>query len=146
MWAISKPPDLQVTAPSGTTGDWETAGSRLEPDFGNLRASQAASKSAFWIYWETAVFGQILAGSLSEPDFGTLRASGSLWEARGKLRANSRKPPCPCVKRAAAREHQGTSVFRGQIFPVGRVEPDAVFGHFEALFCVSEAWNVVSAA
>ena len=100
-------------------------------------------------YCETAVFGQILARSLLEPDFGNLPASGSLWEAPGKLLGsfeNSRKRPCPCVKRAAVREHQGTSVFPSKIFPVGRVEPDAVFGHFEALFCFSEACNVVLAA
>ena len=132
---------------------WETAVFEPNPGrepfgarFWQFAGFPAASKRAFWDYWETAVLGQILAGSLLEPDFGNLPASGSLREASGKLLANSRKPPCPCVKRAAAREHQGTSVFRGQIFPVGRVEPDAVFGHFEALFCVSEAWNVVSAA
>ena len=40
-----------------------------------MRASRPAIKSAFWDYWKTAVFGQILAGSLLEPDFGNLRAS-----------------------------------------------------------------------
>ena len=69
-----------------------------------------------------------------EPDFGNLPASGSLREASGKLLANSGKPPCGCVKRAAAREQQGTSVFHGKIFPVERVEPEAVFAHLELFF------------
>ena len=175
--AICGLPGRQVKAPSGTIGkrpSWSQilAGSLLEPDFGNLRASRrqvnapsgtigkrpfwsgarfwqfagfpAASKRAFWDYWETAVLGQILAGSPLEPDFGNL--AGSLWDLLESLRQTPGKPPCRCVKRAAAREHQGTSVFQGKIFPVGRVEPDAVFGHFEALFCLSEAWNVVFAA
>ena len=48
----------------------------LEPEFGNLRSSPPASKSAFCDHWTTAVFGQILAGrSLLEPDFGNLQAS-----------------------------------------------------------------------
>ena len=48
----------------------------LEPEFGNLRSSPPASKSAFCDHWTTAVFGQILAGrSLLEQDFGNLQAS-----------------------------------------------------------------------
>ena len=52
------------------------------------------------------------------------------------------KPPTPTSLRFVP----GLPRARGKIFPVGRVEPDAVFGHFEALFCLSEAWNVVLAA
>ena len=110
------------------------AGSLLEPNFGNLAASGPQLKRPSGTIGKRPVLGQILAGSLLGPDFGNLPASRSFWNAPGKLLANSRKPPCPCVKRAAAREHQGTSVFQRKIFPVERFEPETVFGHFELFF------------
>ena len=102
--------------------------------FGNLAASGPQLKPPSGTIGKRPVLGQILAGSLLKPDFGNLAASGSFWNAPGKLLANSRKPPCRCVKRAAAREHQGTSVFQRKIFPVERFEPETVFGHFELYF------------
>ena len=83
--------------------------------------------------WPGAVWSQIVAIC-------------RLLEASGKFLGsfeNSRKRPCPCVKRAAARNHQGTSVFQSTIFPVGRVELETVLGHFGALVCFSEARNGV---
>ena len=139
MW---KPPGRRWNAPSRTIGKRPVfghvlAGSVLAPDFGNLAASEpqlkppsgTIGKRPFWAKsWPGALWSQILA---------IWKPLESFWEAPGQLLATSRKPPCPCVKRAAA---------RSKIFPVGRVEPDAVFGYFEALVCFSEASNVVLAA
>ena len=67
---------LQLKTPSGTIGKRPV----FEPNpgrelfgarFWQFAGFPAASKHAFWNYWETAVFGQILAGSLLDPDFAT---------------------------------------------------------------------------
>ena len=47
----------------------------MEPAFGHLATSRLVIKSAFWDYWETAVFAQILTGNLLELDFGHLTTS-----------------------------------------------------------------------
>ena len=86
------------------------AGSRLEPDFGNSRASRPRIKGAFCDYWETAVFGQILAGSLLEPDVGNWPASGPQIKAPSKT--IGKRPVC------------------GQILAGSLLEPD--FGNLAA--------------
>ena len=58
------------------TLDQILAGSRLEANFGNLRALGPAIKIPFWDPWETALLGQILAGNLLEAKFGNLKALG----------------------------------------------------------------------
>ena len=89
---------------------WHLPVAVLDPDFGNLEASRPAIKSAFWDYWETAVFGQILAKSLLEPDFGNLEASR------------------PAIKSAFWDDWE-TAVF-GQILAGSLLDPD--FGNLEA--------------
>ena len=113
------------------------AGSLLEPNFGNLAASGPQLKrllgllgnGPFWAKsWPGAFWSQVLAICW------LLEASGKLWEAR--------KRPETAVPLGQARGGQRTprhKRFSRKIFPVGRVEPDAVFGHLGALFCVSEA-------
>ena len=119
---------------SGSLRDASERSWKLPGSFGNLQAAAGKPLGSVWKLLEAC--GKLL-GSLREASVKHLDTPGSfrgafpkLPEASGKRLGsteNCRKPPCPWVKRAAAKEHQGTSVFRGKIFPVGRVEPEAVF-------------------
>ena len=95
MWAISKPPDLQVTAPSGTTGTGKRPGAfwsqilaicglpkrQVKAPSGSIGKRPCSAKS-----WPGAFRSQILALC------GLLGASGKLVESSGQTPGNRRAP------------------------------------------------------